>query len=300
VSAGVTAVAPAKVNLSLAVGAARADGFHALATVYQAIGIHDEVTVRSAAADTVAVVADGVDATVVPLDPTNLALRAARLLATHGGVDEHVELTIRKRIPVAGGMAGGSADAAAALVACDALWQLRTPHAELMRLAAELGSDVPFSLVGGTAIGSGRGEVVTPAITRGTYWWVVAPASGGLATPQVYAEFDRLHASHEVPDPEIPDAVMAALCAGDVELLGKALTNDLQPAACRLRPDLEGQLDFGLEGSALGAMVSGSGPTCLFLAGDERHAEQLRDWLEEGGTSALVAHGPVPGARVIR
>jgi 4-diphosphocytidyl-2-C-methyl-D-erythritol kinase len=305
VSASVTAVAPAKVNLSLAVGAARADGFHALATVYQAIGIHDEVTVRSAAADTVAVVAEGVDASVVPLDPTNLALRAARLLAEHSGVDEHVEMTIRKRIPVAGGMAGGSADAAAALVACDALWGLRTPSVELMRLAAGLGSDVPFCLVGGTAIGSGRGEVVTPAMTRGTYWWVVAPASGGLATPQVYAEFDRLHTSRgvsapEMPDPEIPDAVMAALCAGDHELLGKALTNDLQPAACRLRPDLEGLLDFALEGSALGAMVSGSGPTCLFLAGDEQHAEQLRDWLEEGGTSALVAPGPVPGARVVR
>jgi 4-diphosphocytidyl-2-C-methyl-D-erythritol kinase len=300
VTASVTAVAPAKVNLSLAVGAARADGFHALATVYQAIGIHDEVTVRAAPTDSLAVVAEGVDASVVPRDATNLALRAARLLASRAGVEEHVEMTIRKRIPVAGGMAGGSADAAAALVACDALWQLHTPQAELMALAAELGSDVPFCLVGGTAIGSGRGEVVTPAMTRGTYWWVVAPAEGGLATPQVYAAFDRLQASRAVPDPEIPDDVMAALCAGDVELLGKALTNDLQPAACSLRPDLEGLLDFGLEGSAHGAMVSGSGPTCLFLAGDEAHAEQLRDWLEEGGTRALVAPGPVPGARVIR
>ena len=300
VAPSVTVAVPAKINLSLGVGPLRSDGFHALATVYQAIGLYDEVTVRRAEQSTLTVACADGDASAVPSDGSNLALQAAAALAEHQGIPDGVEMTLLKRIPVAGGMAGGSADAAGALVACDALWGTRTPPEDLMRIAATLGSDVPFCLVGGTAIGTGRGEQVTAAMTRGRYWWVVALADGGLSTPAVYAEFDRLHAGRRVPEPEVPDELMAALRSGDAAQLGKALANDLQAAATSLRPELGGLLEFGMGGSAHGALVSGSGPTCLFLAESEEHAGQVRDWLADAGTRVLVAPGPVPGARVIR
>ena len=296
----VVVAAPAKINLSLGVGPVRPDGFHPLATVYQAIGLYDEIIVRPATEQSVTVAGEGIDASDVPVDTSNLALRAASVLAEHHHRDGGVEMLIRKRIPVAGGMAGGSADAAGALVACDALWGLDTSREELLGLAGQLGSDVPFCLVGGTAIGTGRGETVTPAMTRGSYWWVAALADGGLSTAAVYAEFDRLHASTRTPEPEVPTALMAALRAGDVELLGRELSNDLQAASFSLRPQLEDLLALGVQGSAHGALVSGSGPTCLFLAESEAHATQVRGWLAESVPAILYAPGPVPGARVIR
>src|SRR4051794_10997452 len=190
----VAATAPAKINLSLGVGPNRPDGFHTLATVYQAIGLYDRVTVRPADETTVAVTATEGRVPVhdVPLDATNIAVRAARLLAEHHGFERAVEITIDKAIPVAGGMAGGSADAAATLLACDHLWGLATAREDLLLVAAELGSDVPFALLGGTAIGTGRGETVTPLMTRGEYWWVVLESPRGLSTPQVYRTFDEL------------------------------------------------------------------------------------------------------------
>lgn len=296
----VVVAAPAKINLSLGVGPVRSDGFHPLATVYQAIGLYDEITVRTADEQSLTVSGEDIDVSDVPTDESNLALQAASLLALHHRRDDAVEMTIRKRIPVAGGLAGGSADAAGALVACEALWGTETPREELLELAADIGSDVPFCLVGGTAIGTGRGEVVTPAMTRGKYWWVLALAEGGLPTPAVYREFDRLHASAPAPEPEVPTELMAALRSGDVELLGKALTNDLQAAAFGLRPELEELLALGIQGSAHGALVSGSGPTCLFLAENETHATQVRGWLWNSVPKLVYAPGPVPGARVIR
>jgi 4-diphosphocytidyl-2-C-methyl-D-erythritol kinase len=296
----VTVRAPAKINLSLGVGPARADGYHPLATVYQAIGLYDDIRVRPSPRDVLRVTGVGVDVSDVPRDASNLAMRAAHLLAAHHGLDEPVDMRILKRIPVAGGMAGGSTDAAGALVACDALWETRTPREELMSLAAELGSDVPFCLVGGTAIGSGRGELVAPAMTRGTYWWVIAPGKAGLSTAQVYAEFDRLHASSPADVPEIPDELMSALRTGDIEALGASLSNDLQPAALRLRPELGDLMAFGVQGSAHGAIVSGSGPTVVFLAENETHATQVRGWLWSESPDLPYAPGPVPGASVIR
>ncbi|HSV40625.1 MAG TPA: 4-(cytidine 5'-diphospho)-2-C-methyl-D-erythritol kinase [Nocardioidaceae bacterium] len=292
----VTVSAPAKINLSLGVGPLRADGFHPLATVFQAIGLFDEVRVRPAESDILTVYGDGVDASDVPTDGSNIALKAARLLAKHHSVDEYVEMHIHKRIPVAGGLAGGSADAAAALVACDALWGLRTPRDELLDLAAELGSDVPFCVVGGTAIGLGRGEVLSPVMSRGSYWWVVVPGEGGLSTPSVYAEFDRLIADSGADEPEVSDSLLSALRAGDVEWLGTALSNDLQRAALSLQPDLAPLLEQGLDASAHGAIVSGSGPTTVFLCESREHA------LEVGSTfdrTVLVAEAPVHGARVV-
>ena len=296
----VVVAAPAKINLCLGVGPLRGDGYHPLATVYQAIGLYDEITVRPSQEQSLTVVGEDVDVSDVPTDESNLALQAASLLALRHGLDDGVEMVIRKRIPVAGGLAGGSADAAGALVACDALWGTETPREELLALAAELGSDVPFCLVGGTAVGTGRGELVSPAMTRGKYWWVLALADDGLSTPAVYREFDRLHARSPAPEPEVPTELMAALRSGDVELLGKALTNDLQPAAFRLRPELEELLELGVQGSAHGALISGSGPTCLFLAENETHATKVRGWLWNSVPRLLCAPGPVPGARVIR
>jgi 4-diphosphocytidyl-2-C-methyl-D-erythritol kinase len=297
----VTVSAPAKVNLCLGVGPVRDDGFHALATVYQAIALYDEVRVGAAEDVTVTVHGDErLSVSEVPTDESNIAVRAARLLAAHHGVDRGVDIAITKGIPVAGGMAGGSADAAATLVACDALWRLRTPREELMALAAELGSDVPFALVGGTAIGSGHGEVVTPLISQGEYWWVVLESPTGLSTPAVYREFDAMHERSAVPEPEIPDALIAALRAHDIEALGAALCNDLQPAALRLRPELGDALETGRLNSAHGAVVSGSGPSCLFLCEGRAHAWQVAGALKSDDLGPVsYALGPVPGARVV-
>jgi 4-diphosphocytidyl-2-C-methyl-D-erythritol kinase len=298
-SRSVTVAAPAKINLQLGVGPARPDGFHTLATVYQAIGLYDEVTVGPAAATTLTVVGEGVDVSDVPTGPSNLALRAAALLASHAGVDAPVSVTVRKRIPVMGGMAGGSTDAAAALLACDTLWGLATPRSQLLSMAAELGSDVPFCLVGGTATGSGRGEVVSAVEDAGAYWWVVALSERGLSTPAVFAEFDRRHAGTEVAQPEVSAGLVAALAAGDPTRLGENLLNDLEGPALTMRPDLAAVLALGDRPPALGALLSGSGPTCLFLAADEADARKVRDVLTDAGITALVAPAPAPGAHVV-
>lgn len=293
--------APAKINLCLGVGPVREDGYHPLATVYQAVGLYDEVVLRPADSPDLTVSGDGVDVADVPLDESNLVLRAVRLLAEHHDDDFDVAVHIRKRIPVAGGLAGGSTNAAAALVGADTLFDLHTPREELMELAGRLGSDVPFCLLGGTAMGSGRGELVTPVMTRGEYWWVVVPDSGGLSTPAVYQEFDRLNAGRPVPEPEVPDELLAGLRAGDAEQLGAALENDLQPAALSFRPDLADLLAAGRLASAHGALVSGSGPTTVFLCESPAHAQRVDQALQfdYGTEPAIVVKGPVHGARVV-
>ena len=293
--------APAKINLSLGVGAQREDGFHPLATVYQAIGIFDRVSVEEASELTVTVRADErLEVSEVPSDRSNIAARAALLLASRHGVDPDVAITIDKGIPVAGGMAGGSADGAAALVACNELWSLGLSSEELMEVAAELGSDVPFAVVGGTAIGSGRGELVAPLMTQGEFWWVVVESDKGLSTPAVYARFDGLHGAAALGEPVIPDALVVALRGHDVEALGHSLVNDLQEAAFRLRPELAATLEQGLLATAHGAVLSGSGPTCLFLCAGRAHAEQVATAMRSQGTGHVsVAPGPVPGARVV-
>ena len=295
----VTVRAPAKVNLELAVGGPRADGYHELATVFHAVSLYDDVT--AAPADEITVTVEGPQADRVPLDASNLAVRAALALAHRAGVDDGVRLHIRKGIPVAGGMAGGSADAAAALLACDTLWGTGMSREDLRELAAELGSDVPFGLIGGTAIGTGRGERLSPALARGEHHWVIALSEGGLSTPAVYAEIDRLRAGRVLPEPQVSDRLMQALRSGDPEALGRALSNDLQPAAISLDPTLEHTLEAGLEYGALGGLVSGSGPTVVFLVRDTEQAMDLSVALTASGTVSDVrrAHGPAPGARVI-
>jgi len=295
----VTARVPAKVNLQLSVGAVRPDGYHDLVTVFQAVGLYDDVVARPGSGLTLTAEGEGVDA--VPLDETNLAARAARLLAAEGGVEADVSLHLRKGIPVAGGMAGGSADAAGALLACAALWGLRLDRSDLLALAGRLGADVPFALMGGTAVGVGRGDRLTPALARGGFHWVFALADGGLSTPAVFGELDRLRADQVLPEPRVADALMQALRAGDAVALGRALSNDLQRAALALKPRLAMTLELGAECGALGALVSGSGPTCAFLARDEEHSLDLAVALTAGGVCRTVkrAQGPVHGARLV-
>ncbi|HEY8883068.1 MAG TPA: 4-(cytidine 5'-diphospho)-2-C-methyl-D-erythritol kinase [Dermatophilaceae bacterium] len=295
----VTARVPAKVNLELMVGPRRPDGFHHLATVFQAVGLYDDVSVESA--DDWGVTVTGPYADQVPTDDSNLAIRAARLLAGETGIDIPVHIIIDKDIPVGGGMAGGSADAAGALVACDSLWGLGSSKAGLEELGAELGSDVPFALTGGTAMGSGRGDRLAPVLGRGHYHWVFALGEVGLSTPTVYAECDRLRATLRVPEPVPSASMMTALRSGDAAALGRALTNDLQPAAISLLPRLEEVLRTGIEYGALGGVVSGSGPTVAFLVSDTEHGLDLAVALTASGTVSVVkrAVGPVAGAHVV-
>jgi 4-diphosphocytidyl-2-C-methyl-D-erythritol kinase len=292
---------PAKMNLHLAVGGLRPDGYHELTTVYHAISLYDEVSARRG--DQLTLTMEGEGTGVLPVDESNLVLRAARALASATGVPAHARLHLRKQIPVAGGLAGGSADAAAALVACDGLWGTGLGRDELASIAAEIGSDVPFLVHGGTALGTGRGETVSPVLARSTTWhWVVAVADEGLSTPAVYAELDRLR--HSAPgEPRLgpPDELLAALRQRDPAVLAAALGNDMQAAALSLRPALAGTLTAGHKAGALAGLVSGSGPTCVFLASDGVHAAALAAELGAGDTcrTALVATGPVPGARVV-
>lgn len=308
---------PGKVNLHLGVGPVGEDGYHPVVTVLQAVSITDEVVAEAADEVSVAVTGEGSGSTSdlrvgqdtgsVPLGPDNLAHRAAVLLAGRAGVSRGVRLTLHKQIPVAAGMAGGSADAAGALVACDALWGTRAAREDLVEMAAQLGSDVPFALAGGTAMGIGRGEQLSPVLSRGSYWWVFALAHGGLSTPAVYREYDRM--LEELPErselirPAVarPDDVLAALRSGEPAALAAALGNDLQLPALRLRPELREVLAAGTRLGALGSLVSGSGPTCAFLAADEANATRLAADLEQAGVcrAALVATGPAPGALVV-
>ncbi|MBO1336520.1 4-(cytidine 5'-diphospho)-2-C-methyl-D-erythritol kinase [Streptomyces sp. VRA16 Mangrove soil] len=293
----VTVRVPAKVNVQLAVGAARPDGFHDLANVFLAVGLYDEVTV--APADTLGLTCTGPGSDQVPLDRTNLAARAAVALAERHGISPDVRIHIAKDIPVAGGMAGGSADAAGALVACDALWGTNASREELLDICAELGSDVPFSLVGGAALGTGRGEKLQLLDVGGEFWWVFAAADGGLSTPAVYREFDRL--SPEAPEPVASPALLDALRTGDVHALAATVTNDLQPAALSLFPSLKATLDAGTAAGALAALVSGSGPTTAFLVADEAAARQVAEGLTASGTcrAVRVAPSPAPGATLL-
>ncbi|WP_274704642.1 4-(cytidine 5'-diphospho)-2-C-methyl-D-erythritol kinase [Actinomadura geliboluensis] len=306
----VTVRVPAKVNLQLGVGPLREDGYHDLVNVFHAVSLFDEVTARPAERLEVRVEAapySRVEIGGVPTDDDNLAAKAARAVAARLGTEPRVALRIRKAIPVAGGMAGGSADAAAALVACARLWDDRERPAlsrdDLMEIGADLGSDVPFAVLGGTAVGTGRGEHLTPALTRGVFHWVFATADGGLSTPAVYGECDRLRLEEGRPParPEVSEALMTALATGDAKALGAALTNDLQPAALSLRPSLRRTVDAGRDLGAIGALVSGSGPTCAFLAETDEDAADLAGALDGAGVAAQVvrASGPVPGATVV-
>ncbi|PID54007.1 MAG: 4-(cytidine 5'-diphospho)-2-C-methyl-D-erythritol kinase [Micrococcales bacterium] len=290
---------PAKINLALRVGPTREDGYHELATVFQAVSLFDRVTASHARGFSLDV--DGPDCSDVPTGTGNLAIQAAQALAARTGHRGGVHLRIDKQIPVAGGMAGGSADAAAALVACDALWGSRLPPDELHRLAAGLGADVPFCLHGGTVVGTGRGDQLAPVAGRGQWHWVVAVTGLRLSTPAVFAECDRLRGGEHVGEPYVAEALLAALRHNDPATLAPTLVNDLQPAALSLQPALWPVLDAGTRSGALAAVVCGSGPTTVFLVRDQRQAHTVAQELQrlDVVAAATVCTGPVPGARLV-
>ncbi|GGN74428.1 4-diphosphocytidyl-2-C-methyl-D-erythritol kinase [Nocardia rhizosphaerihabitans] len=291
--------APSKVNLHLGVGDLRPDGYHDLTTVFQALSLSDELELAPSASLTVRV--SGESAAEVPTDRTNLVWKAAVRLAHLAGRAPLVEIAIAKGIPVAGGMAGGSADAAATLVGLNELWDLGLGRDELTAVAAELGSDVPFALHGGTALGTGRGERLLPVLSRNTFHWVLALAKGGLSTPAVFRELDRLRAEGDPPRLGDPQKLMQALAAGDAQTLAPLLGNDLQAAALSLKPELRRTLRAGVGAGALAGLVSGSGPTCAFLCDTEEAAIAVAAELAGAGVcrSVRTASGPVPGARVL-
>ncbi|MGV9412666.1 4-(cytidine 5'-diphospho)-2-C-methyl-D-erythritol kinase [Nocardia sp. NPDC003693] len=291
--------APSKVNLHLGVGDLRPDGYHDLTTVFQALSLSDDLEIAPAAALAVTVSGEGADQ--VPTDQGNLVWKAAVRLADLGERAPLVEMAIAKGIPVAGGMAGGSADAAAALLGLNELWELGLARAELFDIAAELGSDVPFALHGGTALGRGRGEELLPVLCRNTFHWVLALAKGGLSTPAVFHELDRLRADGDPPRLDSPQALLQALASGDPRQLAPLLGNDLQAAALSLAPELRRTLRAGVSAGALAGIVSGSGPTCAFLCENEEAAVEVAAELSGAGVcrSVRTAYGPVPGARIL-
>ncbi|HPX35590.1 MAG TPA: 4-(cytidine 5'-diphospho)-2-C-methyl-D-erythritol kinase [Mycobacterium sp.] len=295
----VTVRVPGKVNLYLGVGDLREDGYHELTTVFHAVSLTDEVTVREA--DVLSLQTFGEGAEDLPADERNLAWQAACVMADHVGRAPDVEITIAKSIPVAGGMAGGSADAAAVLVAMNELWELGVPRRDLHAMAAKLGSDVPFALHGGTALGTGRGEELATVLSRNTFHWVLAFSSAGLSTPVVFGEIDRLRAVGSPARLSDPEPLLAALSGGDPHELAPLLGNDLQPAALSLEPNLRRTLRAGTEAGALAGIVSGSGPTCAFLCASAENAVAVGSELAGAGVcrTVRVASGPVHGARVV-
>src|SRR3954454_2953821 len=296
--------APGKINVFMRVGAVMEDGYHDVATAYQAVSLYEDV--RAFPADEFSLTFGGsIDTSALPLDDANLAIKAARLLAKRTGYTGGVRLEVDKHVPVAGGMGGGSADAAATLVACDALWGTDVGREELLALAARLGADVPFALVGGTAIGTGRGDRLSPALATGQFHWVLALPEGELSTPRVYSELDRHRERHArdiapaQPTPTVDSAVLQALRAGDAAMLAEALTNDLQAPAIHLVPGIADIIELGEMNGALAGIVSGSGPTVAFLTSDLDSALDLQIALSACRVRAVRATGPVHGARII-
>ena len=301
-SRGVIARVPAKVNLQLAVGPLGADGFHEVTTVFQAISLFDDVTVETAAENNgISIQITGQTSTGVPSDSSNLAVKAATLMIKNYDLPSDLNIKLKKEIPVAGGMAGGSADAAGVIVGLDSLFELGLSRDEMEMVGSKIGADVPFSICGGVAIGTGRGDQITPALFKGSYNWVLALSGQGLSTPSVYAECDRLREGLSISTPVVSEQLMQALRAADAKALGKSLANDLQAAACSLRPALRLVLDVGVDYGALGGIVSGSGPTVAFLVTDDDHAMDLTVALSSSGvvSSVVRATGAVAGARII-
>ncbi len=301
-SRGVVARVPAKVNLQLSVGPLGSDGFHEVTTVFQAISLFDDVTVATAPdGDGIKISISGQTSSGVPADNSNLAVKAAELMIKNYDLPTDLIIKLKKEIPVAGGMAGGSADAAGVIVGLDSLFELGLSRDEMEVVGSKIGSDVPFSICGGVAIGTGRGDQITPALAKGNYNWVLALSGQGLSTPSVYQECDRLREGLSISSPAVSEQLMQALRAGDAKALGKALTNELQPAACSLRPALRLVLDVGVDYGALGGIVSGSGPTVAFLVSDDDHAMDLTVALSASGvvSSVVRATDPAHGARII-
>jgi 4-diphosphocytidyl-2-C-methyl-D-erythritol kinase len=300
----VTASAPGKINIFFKVGALNSDGYHDVLSIYQALDIRETVTVSDSSRWKVSVsgALSEEQIAAVPTGEDNLVVRAAKSIGQLAALTRIPELgfEITKNVPVAGGMGGGSADAAAAMMAVDELWETHVDGEALIKAAAELGADIPFALLGGTAIGIGRGDKLDPIDDVQKLHWVLVPMDAGLSTPRVYAKLDEMRAAKGqdptlVPTPQVPHELIDALVHGDAREVAKHLHNDLQDAAVSLMPELSVTMDAGLAAGALAAMVSGSGPTIAMLAESEEAAESIANRLAFEGYIAIPTFGPAKG-----
>lgn len=320
----VRASAPAKVNLTLRVGEPSRDGYHPLVTVFEALHLREYVTVRTSKTlgiriDTTAhLPGGGIDEATtramrdLPAD-SHLAGRAAKVLqrlamagpwaATAAGLT----ITVDKHIPMAGGMAGGSADAAAALVACNELWELGLNPDQLETIGRTLGADVPACLMGGIALGTGRGDHMEllaagdPDPSEAGHHWAIALAHGGLSTSEAFAALDTAGGPQGSWKPleSLTGAERVAL-TGSVQDLAPALVNDLEETALSLRPELADTVEAARRAGALAVHLCGSGPSIAALAADADHARFLVEDLAscESVKAALATSGPAEGARI--
>jgi 4-diphosphocytidyl-2-C-methyl-D-erythritol kinase len=298
--------APGKINLFLRVGGVENDGYHSVVSVYQAVSLFEDVHAWPDDEISVSFVESPIDTSGLPTDDSNLAVRAAKLLAQTTGVSAGARIEITKRVPIAGGMGGGSADAAATLIACDALWGTGLSRERLLALGSELGADVPFALLGGAAVGTGRGDALSAVLGKAQFHWVLAVSDGELSTPVVYDELDRLRSARAVPKQpthtqfSADPVILTALRSGNAEQLAEGLLNDLQPAAIALAPELAKLVELGERSGALMGIVSGSGPTVAFLTTGAEAALELQVLLSAAQVTAMHVHGPVHGARVVQ
>jgi len=297
--ARVTVRAPGKINLALHVGPREASGYHDLLSVFHAVDVWETLTAEDASEFSLTVSGDVV-LDEIPLDENNLVIKAARAVQRLCGFEGAAAFHVDKQVTVGGGMAGGSADAAAALIAVDALWGTKLSQVQLLELAAELGSDVPFSLEGYTQIGRGRGHLLEP-IDSLPFYWVIVPQTLHLSTPLVYSTLDVMRGESAPAVPPAPSrGLLDALFAGDAHELAGELVNDLAAPAISLAPQIESVLETGANLGALAGMVSGSGPTCVFLTKDAEHQARLSDGFEAAGIYALSASSPARGAHLLR
>jgi len=300
----ISASAPGKINIFFKVGALKDDGYHEVLSIYQALDIRETVKVSDSPRWNVSVsgALSEEQIAAVPTGEENLVVRAAKLIAKLANKTRTPELNfeITKNVPVAGGMGGGSADAAAAMLAVDELWETNVDGESLIKAAAELGADIPFALLGGTAIGIGRGDKLEPIDEVKKLHWVLVPMDAGLSTPRVYAKLDEMRSAKGqdptlVSTPQVPHELIDALVHGDARKVAKHLHNDLQDAAVSLMPELSVTMNAGLEAGALAAMVSGSGPTIALLAESEEAAESIANRLAFEGYIAIPTFGPAKG-----
>lgn len=302
----VIASSPAKINLFFGVGAFLKDGYHTVASLYHSLELREQVAIELSGKFEIDFAAGLArqGSLEVPRDKTNLVFKAAQALqASYPQVTpELISFLIKKAIPVAGGMAGGSADAAAALVAIDKLFALGA-ESTLSEIAGGLGADIPFALWGGSAVGLGKGERLSRISTEAVFHWVVTPSTAGLSTPDVYRKLDTMRIENgidptTIEEPVVPQLLLNAVRAGDHKQLARYMHNDLEIAAIELLPELKTVLLAGEEAGALRSMVSGSGPTVVHLAKDRVDAELIAQRMGRLGYPSIATYSSSSGTRL--